>query len=80
MQIKSFSLKIGSLIFGIEAISYILIGFFLFGMIVAGFSIIFIKGLAVMESYYTLLIILGIAIPSVIINKGIQKAEDLSKQ
>ncbi|TVR34079.1 MAG: hypothetical protein EA390_03425 [Balneolaceae bacterium] len=80
MKIKSFSLKIGSLIFGFESISYILFGFFLIGIIVAAFSIINIKGLTIFESYSTLLIIMGLAIPFVFIYKGIQKAEDISNQ
>lgn len=80
MKIKSFSLKIGSLFFGFESISYILFGFFLFGMIVSAFSIMSIKGSTIFESYSTLLIIIGIAIPILFIYKGIKKAEDISNQ
>jgi len=80
MRIKSFSIKIGSLIFGIESIYYILTGFFLFGMIIVAFSIMHIKDLDILGSYSTLLIISGLVITSGIIYKGIQKAEDISKK
>ena len=80
MRIKSFSIKIGSLIFGIESIYYILTGFFLFGMIIVAFSIMHIKDLDILGYYSTLLIISGLVITSGIIYKGIQKAEDISKK
>jgi len=80
MKIKSLSLKIGSLIFGFESISYIHFGFFLFGMIVSAFSIMSIKGSTILESYSTLLITIGIAIPFLFFYKGIKKAEDISNQ
>lgn len=80
MIIKTFSVKIGSLIFGFESIRYILFSFFLIGVIVAAFSIINIKNLTILRSYSTTLIIFGLAIPYLFFYKGVEKAEDISKQ
>jgi len=80
MEHKSFSLQIGSLIFGKESISYILFGLFLIGFLVGTFSVIHLKYPTISIPVTILLLFAGLVIPAKIITKGIQKATDLSER
>lgn len=80
MDNKSFSLKIGTLVFGKESLSYIFFGFFLVGILIGTFSLVHINHPTISEPIITLLLISGFVIPFILIYKGVLKAVDLSKK
>lgn len=76
---KSFSLKIGHLIFEKKALSYMLFGFFLLGVLVGLASIIYINHPAI--SFAVILpLLVAMVLPAIIFSKGVRKAKEVSER
>ncbi len=74
MSENSFSIRIMSLKFNQKAISHIIFGFFLLGLLIGAFSIIHIEN-ASLSSIITMPLFWASIIPIAVIVNGIRKAE-----
>lgn len=77
MSKKSFSLQIGSLLFEKKALSYMLFGFFLLGILAGLTSIIHIDNPDI-STVVTFPLLCSMIIPVIILIKGVRKAKDVS--